>query len=911
MAINKLNRIFCATALWAVALVSYALPARPGLTALRQPDGSSIEVRLCGDEHGNYMLSADGATLLQRDARGWIVPAGKWSGESPAMRSRRAQSPLRIIGNASNFPAHGQQRALAILVDFPATEQHPGGKPFMYDQSQQLFNQLFNGERFDTMGATGSVHQYFYDNSQGVFDLTFDVYGPVTLQRDMSFYSTKTNGQDLNAWNMVVEACAAIDGEVDFKNYDRDNDGVIDNVYIIYAGAGAATGGDPATCIWQHAADVETITGRRYEFDGLRLNHYACSNEYRAIRDAQGVLTPQLEGIGTVVHEFSHVMGLPDLYDTRGGAIFTPGLWSLMDTGCHLNDSRTPPLMSAYERSMLGWLDPRTIGTKPETVTLRSIADNEACRIATASNPNEYFVLENRQQRGWDAYLPGHGLLIWHINYMPDYWAVNQVNTINNYLGVDLLRADGQLTDGSLSGDTYPGTANVTTLTDEGYPNMRSLDNKPTNAPLSNIREAAGLVSFDICRLVQQLDRVQGLTATELTPTGARLSWQAVSQAGAAYAVNVYTDGTDGQPVYAGVYHDLIVADTAVVLSGLLPDTDYRATVTAVHGQVRGQSSEPMLLHTPPMSFGYLRPVALEADVVGERQFTARWQALDDAADYLLDVYTRQQGEPDRATVDFTGGLEQLPGGWSTNCSFTIGMSGYYGQASPALSMGDDYARLQSPVMPGRVRGVEFWYRERSGSGTNHVEVSALTADGWQLIADIALPTKMSAGETFSMDESDSAFPTDASAVKIVYRRDGKGTLAVDDVCISYNDRFVTVPLEGWTGRSTGLRTDCTVDGLVPSTAYYYSVRAVAADGTPTLPSNEVAVTTLAMGAADNVVDDIAPTLRINPDGSVTVDGSNAPATIYTVDGQRLHRLPSSPGIYLLRHAGKMYKVCR
>lgn len=894
------------TAFWAATLYCNAAPAIPAPVPVLQPDGTYIDVILTGDEHGHSILSADGTRLLVRDSKDMLVDAGKAPARIARKNSGKLAPPMRIAGS-SGYPSVGKQRALAILVQFPATDEHPEGRPFSTENPRQLFDDMLNKPGYNHNGATGSVRDYYLDSSSGLFDLTFDVYGPVTLSRDLTFYSTKINGEDLNAWNMAEEACRILDAEINFKDYDRDGDGVIDNVYIFYAGPGAATGGDPSTSVWQHAADIEKITGKQFVFDGVRLNHYACSNEYRDVRGTDGTVERHTEGIGTVCHEFSHVLGLPDIYDTTGMNT-TCGDWSVMDTGCHLNNSRTPPRMSAYERSMLGWIEPRRIGEAPESVVLREITHNEACMIATG-NTDEYFLLENRRQTGWDSYLPGHGMLIWHIHYMPDMWALNQVNTLRGDLGVDILRADGDANYETRNGDTFPGAKGVTSISDDGYPNMRTNAGESTNAPLSAITESGGVIFFDVCKENFRLAKVTGLTATEVTPSGFTLTWDPVSGTAVAYKLYVYEDDNGLRKLVNG-YSGLIIDDVTATVQGLKPSSEYIVSVTAFSGNTSGEPSDELTVNTPELSFRYEIPVAEPAELVDASSFRARWQPVDGATDYALSVYTKTKGEADICTVDFTGGIEAIPAGWTTNCCFTMSIDGYYGETSPSLSMTDDYARLQSPLLKGYLRSISFWYRERSASGKSSIEVSALDdTNNWIPLVTLPLKKGLTEGERFSLGESSPEFPAGCRAVRFVYRRVDSGSLALDDIVIGYNDKYTYHTVGNWSDAKLGsAETSATVDGLDPGTVYNYTVRAVNAAGEMTLPSNEVKVCTATTGI-DGILRGM-PEAHISADGTLTVNGYDGEIRVFDIFGCRITGsvLPAH-GVYIVCAGAKIFKI--
>lgn len=899
--------VFLAVAFVACPEVAMAIPASPHPISVKQPDGTRIDVRVHGDEHHYAVTTADCSRVLRRDVTGRYVECEIFNRSDfnrHLASAKRNLSAVPLAVGSDGFPTHGKQRALAILVEYPETDEHPQGRRFTIDNPRQYFDDMLNKEGFGTDGATGSVRDYYLDASNGIFDLEFDVYGPVTLENDLSYYVKQTNGQNLDAWRMVEEACRVLDGQIDFTDYDRDQDGIIDNVYVFYAGEGGATSATPEECIWQHAADIERITGKQFIFDGRRLNHYACSNEYRMVRNSSGTMERLNEGIGTVCHEFTHVLGLPDFYDTSGMGVYTPGDWALMDIGCHLNNSRTPPYFTALERMLLGWLDPVVIEQKPQSLSLRDISSNEAYRINTP-NDNEYFLLENRQQKGWDTYIPGHGLLIWHVKYSKDYWDANQVNTRSDDMGIDIVRADGIASDANKDGDVFPGTGKVTALSDDGYPNMLTNNGLRTETPLSRITEAGGIISFDVCKTVSQLGKVTGLTAMEILPTGFTASWNAVVNA-AGYVLNVYTRA-NGQIVPVGRYDDLNVSSTSVRVTGLEADTDYYFTVRAVSGAVSGAVSDECKVTTPAMTFEYTVPDGVEVLSKTNSSFVASWNELDEAVDYSISVFTKQPGEQQTTGVDFTDGVETLPEGWVTNSNFTISMKGYYGNASPSLSLTDDYGRLQSPLLPNVLTGLEFWYRERSGSGSSYIEISVLDGSQWVDVDRIDLPQRMNEGVIYSL--SADKIPSNASAVRIIYRRSEKGSLAIDDVVAKYAGPSVDMPLSGWDEKRLGSSsTQAVVDGLQAGIDYYFTVRGINASGISSQASEEVKVSVGDGGIAE-VYEDM-PIVRVDADGNVTVCGTDdSLINIFDLQGRSVGMQLPGHGVYILKAGAKTMKI--
>ena len=515
-----------------------AIPAKPGLVAYTQPDGTVINIILAGDEHGHAVYSESGLLLVEADGRmeyakfdaeGRPIPSGvavgslkdeaefsarfqrkelmdgwteklatnkanrveilqKLSAKRMATRSEDEPTgddrlvPMNFGRCEATFPVLGKQKGLVILVAYQDLD-------FQYGDFD-YFKRMLNEEGFSDFGSLGSARDWFIENSGGRFIPDFDVYGPVILPNDRKYYGgNDAFGSDMHPEDMAVHACQMLDEEVDFSQYDRDGDGFIDNVFIFYAGKGEH---DSAVkdAVWPHSWDVvAAYPDEEFIFDGVRLNHYACSCEYPS-----GYKRP--DGIGTFVHEFSHVMGLPDLYVTTYTAGFTPGPWSTMDKGPYNNDRLTPPNYSSYEKCALGWLE-----FKPFAAGRMEIADlsstNEAYALPTEKE-NEFYFFENRQPHGNDEFLPGHGMLVWHVDYKPSVWAMNTVNNLANHQYVDLVEADNIKTEVSRAGDAFPGPNNVTSFGFATKPQLSSWSKKRLAFDLEDIAESEdGIISFN------------------------------------------------------------------------------------------------------------------------------------------------------------------------------------------------------------------------------------------------------------------------------------------------------------------------------------------------------------------------------------------------------------------------------
>jgi len=505
---------------------AWSKPASPRALARRQPDGSTLSVVQCGDETFHGSLTSDGYPLLPdsvgvlhyADAAGvrssWKAhdPASRSTAEAAflqgldknrilsALKSRAARKPAiaNASRNAASSPSNAphpsisklasssRMRGLVLLVQF-------SDSTFTVPDPKAEYAKYMNQAGYSGYGMSGSVRDYFIATSDSAFLPDFDVYGPVTLDKPAAYYGGNASGwsgQDSAIGTMVTQACRKLDASIDFSKYDNDGDGKVDFVYVFYAGSGEADYGGPGS-VWPQAGYAD-----EFKLDGKAISRYAVSNERSGSAAAEGKFG--LDGIGTFCHEFSHVLGLHDLYPTDGAQSFTPTYWDLMDIGvynCKSSDtygisSCTPPLLSAFERWSLGWIVPDTLkaGTLPQA--LHGLADNHTFLVPSAHD-SEYFLLENRQQKGWDTALPGHGLLVWHIDYDSSIWYNNGIGNTPSHQYVDLEEADGALTTGSLAGDAFPGTGAITSFTK--FTTWGGADLAP---PLYGIVETKGVICF-------------------------------------------------------------------------------------------------------------------------------------------------------------------------------------------------------------------------------------------------------------------------------------------------------------------------------------------------------------------------------------------------------------------------------
>lgn len=519
-----MKKIILATLiLIATALSLSAVPARPSRFKYTQPDGSVITLMRHGDEWGHWTTDGQGRTVVM-DAEGYYRPVSEARAQAIRRQAaaRRAEARRRHQFHATGPVAKGKKHFLVVLVEFP-------DRAFSTADAKTAFNNLMNQKGYDANGATGSARDYYYENSQGSFEPVFDVYGPVTVSHDMAYYGgNDEHGQDKHPEEAVYEACQLLNDEIDFSKYDNSGDDTVDLVFMYYAGYGEADGGEEDT-IWPHQWEL-TSGGLDLELDGKKVDAYACTNELLGYGDRSGTMV----GIGTACHEFGHAMGLPDFYDTdydtngiAGGLLD----FSLMDSGAYNNDGRTPPYFNIEERILLGWLDESALQEFPKSgdYTLGPVWEGKAYKTPTDQD-GEYFVYEVRDVFGWDAHLPTHGMLVYHVDKssrkvnVQDYgqvlaselwsnWSVtNSINENGSHpcfyvvpaadqdnlmYGFKYLAEYGSYyfdpdNEGLVDNIPFPGAQNVTTYTPVSWNDVES----PVS--LKSIAYAGGQVSFTV-----------------------------------------------------------------------------------------------------------------------------------------------------------------------------------------------------------------------------------------------------------------------------------------------------------------------------------------------------------------------------------------------------------------------------
>ena len=485
--------IYTLLALCLLPLSLSAKPARRDAITLTQPDGTQITAYLHGDAFFHYYTDAEGA-MLERNNSGFYNPAPMPSADELQelrMNNPRYAHRQKMLGTEINLAPRG----LVILVSFANKEFTTPVAEMDSMLNGQNYTRQYTGYnaqgRRTIIKSEGSAKQYFHDSSFGQYNPIFDVVGPVTLSKNYQYYGKNdSQDSDSNVDMMIKEACEAVDDQVDFTLYDNNNDGRVDFVYVFYAGYGESDGAG-SDYIWPHNYAL-SYTGVSCVVDGLVVDNYACSNEL-------DYSSRQHDGIGSFCHEFSHVLGLPDLYTTNQAGHKTMGSWDILDYGPYNNDGNTPPAYSSYERFFMGWLTPTLINTACD-VELPDLNEANCAVLLTTTgvhnmsglnpSPTSFYMLENRQKQGWDQYLPGHGLLVTRIRYDANKWMYNSVNNSERVMGVDLIEADGSAPDNNYSG--YLGK------TTDAYPSGSDSFTDLSDYPVTNIFEQNMLIYFQV-----------------------------------------------------------------------------------------------------------------------------------------------------------------------------------------------------------------------------------------------------------------------------------------------------------------------------------------------------------------------------------------------------------------------------
>ena len=499
----------------------------------------------------------------------------------PRPGSRYGSRPCPSVPASVLRPAPGTKSGLPgnfRVVVIPAAFSDLG---FTFDAAH--IDDLFNKTAYAFSGARGSVKDYLKDQFGESVAFSFDIASPVTLSQGYATYgSDDAQGRDTNPGGLLREACGLSDAEVDFSVYDA--------VYIIYAGGNQADGGADADHLWPRAAVLESTEA--ITLDGASIRPYAMSSELMLCSD--GSMT--LSSIGPICHEMSHLMGLPDLYDTdydgSGGRDAGLRTLSLMADGCYNNDGRTPPVLCSAELDYLGLESAETL--MQGELTLPPLSSGRRFLRLSGSVPDEYYLFEARSREGWDMYIGCSGLAVYHIDrsghpagYSTRYdrvltaserWQYNEVNARPDYPCCDLVEAVPEAA--GTAGLLFPEEGRDA-LSEFTSPALAFRWGGSHGYSLSGITQTSEGVIFTVNGPVK-------VSSMDIFQDAAIFTWTAEgAMAGSPCRVLVHRSGAETliqtllEPSEDGFYH--------FTAEGLLPLTDY--TLELVYGSGEGALS--------------------------------------------------------------------------------------------------------------------------------------------------------------------------------------------------------------------------------------------------------------------------------------------------------------------------------
>lgn len=575
------------------AMTAGAVKMKPGINIIKQADGTTITVRAYGDEDLSYFLASDG-TLLYQEGTNFYIAGVKADGtlystgvlaHEPSMRTIKEISAIKaqnakafynsmetqakankvrrepMTPDNSLLPSLGKHKIPVILVEFSDVEfsvENPKATFDKYLNGKELFNKETDPE----MGQNyASVAKYFKDMSFGKFEPEFEVYGPVNLGKPLATYGAGYSSEE-NMGLLLTDASTAVDDEVDFTQYDSNDDGNIDLIYIIYAGFSQSIAGNSTDCIHPKSGYLSLAKS----FDGMDVKRYGVNNELNGT-PADQANGPIINGIGLFCHEFSHCMGLPDLYPKSGSiaeACINQNMdyWSLMDAGEYTANGYRPTAYTAWERERLGWMEIGTL-TGPSNVELKSLDEGGvAFRIYNDKDEtgHEYYIVENVQNNGWNKNLFGNGLMVTHVDYLSSQFSLGgcKVNNTEGHPRMHVMAADGMFVPeyflgstiedsyitflkehnadlvakyggqvfsiedykAEAAGDLFPGTSNATSLTDDSQPMKAWTYNGETmGKPITDITNDTekGIVSFKFMGGGEPVDGINEVTVNKTT----------------------------------------------------------------------------------------------------------------------------------------------------------------------------------------------------------------------------------------------------------------------------------------------------------------------------------------------------------------------------------------------------------
>ena len=642
-----MKRILMALVAVLVMLSGFAAPAYRKPFTVRQSDGTELTVVLAGDESLHYYATIDGKPLVKGAGGDFFYATfgdgGFVSTKCLAHNSSKrsiAENELLSAMDFSGMKAEISKASNARSMTYKAAAQRAGSqisplgdvnvavllvqfKDTEFSYTKEDFNNILNTKDFvyenPIANSIGSARDYFIAQSDGKFRPNFVVTDIVTLDNDMAYYGgNDTGGDDKRATYMVKEGIKKADAAgFDFSICDNNGDGEVEFVYCIYAGYSESYGADENT-VWPHQWQLSAQSGT-ITVDGVKCDTYACSGELVYNEAYEDRIGKTMAGIGLICHEFSHCLGLHDIYDiTYDSGNWGMDYWDVMDQGNYAAEGYVPVGYSAYQRDFCGWRELVEINTKGSYSMQPLTKGGVGYKVVNDANKNEYYILENRKQEGWDKYLFGSGMLVIHVDYLKSAWDNNTINTTKNHPRYTLIPADNELFPysssnssqfvASLKGDVWPGTSGNTELTNTSIPAAKVYTGGYMNKPITDIKYENDVISFNFMRTAS-LDVPVVLPAIDVTSNSFIANWAAVEDA-AEYTVELYklsaaSDGSGDKTVLLSEdFMNCTAGNTQLdyaTIDGYMSSSDWDCeNVYSETGALRiGSSKNPGYLYTP------------------------------------------------------------------------------------------------------------------------------------------------------------------------------------------------------------------------------------------------------------------------------------------------------------------------
>lgn len=649
-----------------VAQKAEGSPAFPGLISFEQPDGAKVNIYLRGDEKVHWAETEDGYSLMY-DEKGYLCYAMRTANgdmvaselRATEISERPAEVRMMLLTTPKKLRYSHQQVSnyLAVWNQVAAVEPKGGRSKALVGQKKALvvlfqtpdchltyrrseFLALFNHANYTEHNAHGSVYDYYYSASNGQFTLTVDVIGPITADHNMAYYGSDNSE---GSYSFATEVANKIEGMANFADYDNDGDGVIDGMHIIFAGHGEEAGAS-SDRIWSHQWYVWDAP----TYNGVTFGRYSCSPEL------SGNFGNNITRIGVICHELGHVFGAPDYYDTdyegSGGEYNGLGNWDIMSSGSWNDNGRTPARHGAYTAVNIYQWTTATVLTDPQAIRIpQTSIQHDVYRINTSTN-GDYFLLENRQKKGFDLSIPGHGLIVYHVHSNAHGSSVSNsthpqqlyvMSASNGIQAPDSSPSSYGITNSNST--PFPGTQHKDSLTDNSTPWLRPWSGAANNTPLWNIQESPSDSSvFFYFKQVSPITPTY-LEAHYTSEYTATANWDAIG----AYPslVLVSRDANFFTPVDEYTTGDTLENGNIVVYSGNalnrvgftidsseVPDTLYFKLFVNINGDY----IEGPVAMAVPYEYYQPRPATIEATYTEDRTVEVNWTTSEECQMLVL-----------------------------------------------------------------------------------------------------------------------------------------------------------------------------------------------------------------------------------------------------------------------------------